>query len=193
MDEAGSASIAYFYFDFRNIDKRSRRDLLSSLLSQLSAHSDPFCDILIRLYEAHDNGARQPSDSALMSCLKEMLSHPKQGPIYLILDALDECPKTSGLPSKRQQILDLIRDLVDLRLPNLRTCVTSRPEVDIKDVLENLTSHSVSLHDESGQQRDIAEYVQSVVHSNSNREIRRWRDVDKDLVIKTLSERADGM
>ena len=193
LDEAGSASIAYFYFDFRNIDKRSRSNLLSSLLAQLSAHSDPFCDILSRLYKAHDNGARQPSDSALMCCLKEMLTRPDQGPIYLILDALDECPKTSGLPSKRQQILDLIRDLVDLRLPNLHACVTSRPEVDIKDVLETLTSHSVSLHDESGQQRDIAEYVQSVVHSNSNREIRRWRDADKDLVIKTLSERADGI
>jgi hypothetical protein len=128
-----------------------------------------------------------------MRCLKEMLTHPDQGPVYLILDALDECPKTSGLPSKRQQILDLIRDLVDLHLLNLHICVTSRPEVDIKDILENLASHSVSLHDESGQQRDIAEYVQSVVHSNSIREIRRWRDVDKDLVIKTLSERADGM
>jgi hypothetical protein len=191
--EAGSASLAYFYFDFRNIDKRSLHNLLPSLLAQLSAHSDPFCDILSRLYKAHDNGARQPSDSALMRCLKEMLTHPDQGPVYLILDALDECPKTSGLPSKRQQILDLIRDLVDLRLLNLHICVTSRPEVDIKDILENLASHSVSLHDESGQQRDIAEYVQSVVHSNSIREIRRWRDVDKDLVIKTLSERADGM
>jgi hypothetical protein len=122
-----------------------------------------------------------------------MFTHPDQGPVYLILDALDECPKTSGLPSKRQQVLDLIRDLVDLRLPNLHICVTSRPEVDIKDVLENLASHLVSLHDESGQQRDIAEYVQSVVHSNSVREIRRWRDADKDLVIRTLSERADGM
>jgi hypothetical protein len=57
--------MAYFYFDFRDTDKQSRRNLLPSLLLQLSAHSDPYCDILSRLYEAHDNGARQPNDSCI--------------------------------------------------------------------------------------------------------------------------------
>ncbi|KAH9173158.1 hypothetical protein EDB89DRAFT_2242373 [Lactarius sanguifluus] len=191
--EVGLTSMAYFYFDFRDIDKRSRRNLLPSLLLQLSARSDPFCDLLSRLYKSHDDGARQPSDSALMNCLKEMLTLPDQGPIYLILDALDECPNTSGVPSFREQVLDFVKDLVDLRLPSLHICVTSRPEVDIQDTLESVASHSVSLHDERGQKEDIAEYVESVVHSNSVRSIRRWRDADKDLVIKTLSERADGM
>jgi hypothetical protein len=191
--QAGSASMAYFYFDFRDTDKRSRRNLLPSLLVQLSARSDPFCDVLSRLYEAHDNGARQPGDGALMRCLTSMLTLPEQGPVYLILDALDECPNTSGVPSVRKQVLDLVKDLVNLRLPSLHICVTSRPEVDIQDTLESIASHSVSLHGESGQQKDIAEYVKSVVHSNPGRAIRRWRDADKDLVIKTLSERADGM
>jgi hypothetical protein len=49
----------------------------------------------------------------------------------------------------------------------------------------------VSLHDESGQQEDIAKYVASFVCSNQR--MRRWREQDKDLVIKTLSEKADGM
>ncbi|SRR6266702_2487518 len=191
--EAGLASVAYFYFDFRDIDKRSRRNLLPSLLVQLSARSDPFCDVLSRLYTAHDDGARQPSDSALMHCLKDMLTLPDQGPVYLILDALDECPNTSGVPSLREQVLNLVKDLVDLRLPSLHICVASRPEIDIRDTLESVATHSVSLHDESGQKEDIAEYVESVVHSNSVREIRRWRDADRGLIIKTLSERADGM
>jgi hypothetical protein len=185
--------MAYFYFDFRDVDKRSRRNLLPSLLVQLSARSDPFCDVLSRLYKAHDDGARQPSDSALMRCLQDMLALPDQGPVYLILDALDECPNTTGVPSFREHVLDLVNDLVDLRLPSLHICVTSRPEVDIQDALMSVASHSVSLHDESGQQMDIAKYVESVVHSNSARAVRRWRDADKELVIKTLSERADGM
>jgi hypothetical protein len=191
--EAGSASMAYFYFDFRDIDKRSRRNLLPSLLVQLSARSDPFCDVLSRLYKAHDDGARQPSDSTLMRCLQDMLTLPDQGPVYLILDALDECPNTSGVPPIREQVLDLVKDLVDLRLQSLHICVTSRPEVDIQDALKSVTSHSVSLHDESGQLNDIIEYVKSVVHSKSARAIKRWRDADKELVIKTLSERANGM
>ena len=185
--------MAYFYFDFRDDDKRSRRNVLQSLLVQLSARSDPFCDILSRLHKTYDDGARQPSDSALIRCLKDMLTLPDQGPVYLILDALDECPDTFGVTSLREEVLDLVNDLVDLRLPSLHICVTSRPEVDIKDALEKIASQSVSLHDESGQKKDIAEYIESVVHSNPARAMRRWRDADKDLVIRTLSERADGM
>ena len=191
--KAGLASMAYFYFDFRKEDKRSRRDLLPSLLVQLSARSDPFCDVHYHLYKEHDDGARQPSDSALMRCLKDLLTLPDQGPVYFILEALDECPNTSGVPPIRKQVLDFVKELVDLRLPSLHICVTSRPEVDIQDTLGSVASHSVSLHDESGQKKDITEYVKSMVHSNSLRAIRRWRDADKELVIETLSERADGM
>jgi hypothetical protein len=54
-----------------------------------------------------------------------------------------------------------------------------------------LAPHTVSLHDQSGQKQDIADYVRSFVHSD--RRMRRWRDEDKDLVIKTLPEKADGM
>jgi hypothetical protein len=185
--------MAYFYFDFRDVDKQSRRDLLPSLLIQLAARSDPFCDILSQLYKEYDNGTHQASDSALIRCLKDMLTLPDQRPVYLILDALDECPNTSGVPSSREQVLDLVKELVGLRLPSLHICATSRPEVDIQDTLASVASHSVSLHDESGQQKDIAEYVRSVVYADSVRAMRRWRDEDKALVIRTLSERADGM
>ena len=193
LHKARSASMAYFYFDFRDVDKQSRRDLLPSLLIQLAARSDPFCDILYKLYEEHDDGTHQPSDSTLIRCFKDMLTLPDQVPIYLILDALDECPNTSGVPSSREQVLDLLKELIDLRLPNLHICATSRPEVDIHDTLASFASHSVSIHDEDGQKKDIAEYVRSVVHSDSVRAMRRWRDYDKALVIKTLSEKADGM
>ena len=84
-----------------------------------------------------------------------------------------------------------MEDLVGLRLPNLHICVTSRPESDIQVVLERLTEHPVSLHDESGQKEDIANYVTSSVHSD--RRMGRWREDDRNLVIKTLSEKAEGM
>ncbi|KAH9167691.1 hypothetical protein EDB89DRAFT_2232237 [Lactarius sanguifluus] len=191
--EAGSASMAYFYFDFRDVDKQAHRNLLPSLLIQLSTRSDAFCDVFSRLYETHDKGARQPSDKDLTQCLKEMLTLPNQGPVYLILDALDECPDASGVPSARKQVLDLLKDLVDLRLSNLHIGVTSRPEADIRDALESLASQTVSLQDERGQKKDIASYVRSVVYSGSSIFVRRWRKDDKEHVIKTLSEKADGM
>ena len=188
---AGNALIAYFYFDFRDVDKQNLHNVLPSLLIQLSARSDPCCDVLSDLYSSHDRGVRKPSDRAMVECLKEMLTVETRGPIYIIMDALDECPITSTVPSPREEVLDLVDEIVGLRLPNVHMCVTSRPEHDIQAVLKHLTLHAVSLHDETGQQQDIANYVASFVHTD--RKMRRWREEDKDLVIKTLSEKADGM
>ena len=183
--------MAYFYFDFRDINKQNRRDLLPSLLTQLSDQSHRHCDILNDLYLKHGSGARKPSEDGLIQCLKDMITLPDQPPVYLIVDALDECPDTSGLPSPREQVLDLVKELVELSSPNLRLCVTSRPEIDIRCTLEPLTSLRVSLHEQSGQKQDIVDYVTSIVQSDAK--MRRWRDEDKNLVIETLSERADGM
>ena len=191
---AGQASIAYFYFDFRDINKQHWRNLVPSLLTQLSTQSSACCDILSRRYSGHDNGAQQPNDVTLKRCLIEMLTVRDHHPIYLMMDALDECPDTSEVPSPRNRILHLLKELVDLRLPNIRICVTSRPEFDIRDFLEPLNSRSqVSLHDQSGQKQDIANYVRSIVYSDLEPYMRRWKKEDKEFVIETLSERADGM
>ena len=193
MCNAGQALIAYFYFDFRDVNKQHWRDLIPSLLTQLSTQSSPCCDILSRLYSSHGNGAQQPNNDALKRCLIEMLTLSDHHPIYLIIDALDECPDTYEVPSPRNRILRLLKELVDIHLPNVRICVTSRPEFDIRDILEPLTTRQVSLHDQSGQKQDIADYVRSVVYSDSEPYMRRWKMQDKELVIETLSNQADGM
>ena len=196
MCNAGQASMAYFYFDFRDVNKQHWRDLVPSLLTQISAQSSPCFDILSRLYSSHGDGVhwKQPNDDALKVCLIEMLTVQDCHPIYLIMDALDECPDTFEVPSPRNRILQLLKEFVDLHLPNVRICATSRPEFDIRDFLEPLTPHrQVSLHDQSGQRQDIANYVRSVVYSDSEPYMRRWKEEDKELVIEILSTRADGM
>jgi len=110
--------------------------------------------------------------------------------MYIIIDAVDECPTTPGIPSPREKVLNLVEDLVNSN-PDLRICVTSRPEQDIRTVLEPLTSRHFSLHDQTGQKSDIANYIRFVVHSD--RTMGRWKPEDKELVIHTLTERADGM
>ena len=193
LRDAGSASVAYFYFDFRDVDKKNLHNLLTSLLIQLSSQSAPCLKILSHLYSIHDDGKEQTSERVLAQCLKEMLMLPSlsQLPSYVILDALDECPNTSGIPDTRDHVLGFVKDLVDLRLPNLHICVTSRPEIDIRNILESLTPRRISLHDQPGQNKDIAEYINAVVHSDVK--MKRWREHEKQLVIETLSKRADGM
>ncbi|KAH9015322.1 ankyrin repeat-containing domain protein [Lactarius pseudohatsudake] len=126
--KTGSVIVAYFYFDFRDLKKQTCHDLLFSLVSQLSTRSSPCCDILHRVYKIHESGARQLSDDTLKECLKEMLRLLGQGPTFIVLDALDECPDSPGIPSPRYEVLQLVKELVDLDLQGLHICATSRPE-----------------------------------------------------------------
>jgi hypothetical protein len=123
--------------------------------------------------------------------LEEILKLPGQVPIFLIVDALDECSDTSPLPSHREDVLVLVGNLINLKLPNLRICVTSRPEVDIKTVLVPLTFRSISLQDETGQMEDVENYIKSVV--KRDRKNLGWTVQDEQMVIDVLTRKANGM
>ncbi|KAF8482388.1 hypothetical protein DFH94DRAFT_690590 [Russula ochroleuca] len=193
MRQASPALIAYHYFDFKDASKRNVRGLLASLLFQLGDDNDRCWDVLYDLYTSCHEGSEQPSDVALAGCLKSMLELPGQLPTFLIIDALDECPNTTGTPSAREEVLTFLEDLVGSSHSNLFICVSSRPEQDIQSILNPLTSpsHRVSLHEEGGQKEDIISYVRSFVQKD--RAMRRWREEDRNLVIATLIERAGGM
>ena len=188
MQKSGRALLAMYYYDFQEGKKRDLYGLLSSVLFQRSDQSDSYHSILSTFYSTHLNGAQSPSNGELIRCFVDLLKLPSQ-PIYLIVDALDECPSTSSLSSPREELLSLLEDLVEEHLPNLRICVTSRPEVDIKTILEPLPFRSLSLHDASGQQEDIRNYIKSIV--STNKKMQNWSPHLKQLVTDVLT-RADG-
>jgi len=183
--------VTYFYCDFRDPIKQDVSGLLASLVAQLSAKSDACYDILSALYSEYDAGSRRPGDHALMDCLEKKLKLKGQPPIYVIIDALDECPNCTGVVPPRERVLEMVENIVGLNLPNLRICATSRPEADIQVALASIASHNVSLHNKAGQNEDITKYIQSVIDTDRN--MRRWREEDKKMVIDTLSKKADGM
>jgi hypothetical protein len=192
MQKCGLASLAFYYHDFREDQKKGLRGLLSSFLFQLCAQSDPYYDIVSRFYSTRP-GKRTLSNDELVRPLKELLELPGQPPVYLIIDGLDECPNTSksSMRSPREEVLKFLEQLAKSRLSNLRLCVTSQPETDIKTVLEPLTFRSISIHDERGQTDDIENYVRSVVNTDPMN--RMWKQEDKALVTNVLTERANGM
>ena len=191
MRKCGLASLAFFYHDFKEDQKRDLRGLLTSVLFQFCDQSDSYCNILSNFYSTHRYGAQNPSDDGLVRCLEDILRLPGQAPIFLIVDGLDECSNTSPMPSHREKALILVEKLIESQLPNLRICVTSRPEVDVKAVLEPLTFRSICLHDERGQMEDIEYYIKSVVEKDPRN--RRWTAQDKEMVIDVLTRNADGM
>ncbi|KAI0297336.1 hypothetical protein BC826DRAFT_162149 [Russula brevipes] len=185
--------VAYYYFDIRDVSKRDLRGLLASLLHQLSRDSDNCADVLYKLYHTHRDGSEQPNDRALIMCLQAMLKCLGQDRTFIIVDALDECPGTTGSPSARKEVLDFLKDITALKNLNLSICVTSRPEHDIQTALNPLVSASyhVSLHEEAGQRDSINSYVQYFVRNDEA--MRSWSEEDKQAVISLLSERNHGV
>jgi hypothetical protein len=148
--------MGYYYFDFRDTSKQDIRGLLASLVLQLCAKSYSCYDILSELYSKNNSGSQQPNNRSLTECLKKMLRLSLQPRIFIIMDAVDECPNLTGFSNMpRGRVLDLLEELLELKLRNLRICVTSCPAVDIGDILGRLASHHISLHDECGQKNDI--------------------------------------
>ena len=173
----GPRSSAYFFFlfffffffgiqirnrntvgmEFRDVDKQKLCIFLLSFLVQLSARTDAYCDKLSQLYSEQDRGVQKPGDGAMsVWVMPETNAHARGARAYLRhppVAGLDECIVTSSIPSPR--VLELVKDLVRLHLPNLHTCVTSRP--------------------------DFANYIVSSAHSD--RRMGRWREEDKELAI----------
>ena len=191
MCTTGLASLAFFYCEFGDEQKKCIRGLVSSLLVQLCDQSDAYYGVVYDFYTAHRNGDQHASDNELAQLLKQILALPKQPTVYVVIDALDECPTTGNLPSPREEVLGLVKDLVGLQIPNLQMYVTSRPEPDIEPSLGPLASVSVSLHRENGQVLDIEQYVKSVVATDPR--MKAWKFSDKELVIEVLTKKADGM
>jgi hypothetical protein len=189
LQKAGFASLAFFYFDSMEVDKKDRRGLLSSLLVQLCHQNDSYRDILSSLYAKHSDGVQHPSDDALVDCLMELLGVQPQGLVFLILDGLNECSNTD-LPSPREEVLMLLKELINSKFPHLYICVTSRPETDVQRALAPLASYSISLHDESGHKNDIDNYINFFVYMDPK--MLSWSEEDKEWVIKALSEQAGG-
>lgn len=184
--------MGYFYFAFNDILKQDACQALSSLLTQFAAQSDAYCERLNELYSAHKNGLQQPREAELKKCLEDILTLRNRGQMFIIIDAIDECPDGNDTPSPREKVLELVGWLSNLGCPHLSICVTSRPEADIKKVLHPLASHTVSLHRENGQKEDIANYIKWFIKSDAKVQ-QKWREEDKELVQKKLLEKAEGM
>jgi len=120
-----------------------------------------------------------------------MLGLPGQGPVYLIINALDEC-RNSGCTTAREEVLVIMQELIDLKLPHLHFLpITGLPEIDIPTILEPLTLPHMSLHDQSGQKQDILDVIKNVTHSDGRTRIQISEG--KQMFIDTLPAKVDGM
>ena len=124
----------------------------------------------------------QPSLKELESTLKSLILGSTKI-IYLAFDALDEFPVKSKL-GVRQQILDFLNELLALHCEKLHIVATSRPEIEITSILDEVATNVVDI--EKCLEKDIDTYI---AKSLEKPRLKRWSDVIKRNIKRILTSR----
>ena len=177
-------AVAYFYFDFGNIESQYG-GMIRSLIRQLAAQCTSQPNPLESLYSSCGNGFRQPRLCDLKQTLCDLVQ--KFDDTFVIIDALDEC-------KERQQLLNDIQVFVEWQIGGLHILVTSRREWDIKTTLDRFVNEDQNIDIQNEVvDRDIRVYVRKIMQTAQG--LSRWRKVPKvqDEIEKALTDNANGM
>ena len=174
-------SCLYFYFDFSDLQKQKVVNMLYSFLAQLS-----IAGVLPEVRSLFDVCGHGTREAIVIQLTETLLSVARQissqtNPIYIMIDALDEC-------SDRKILLNVIGTILESKQMNV--LVTSRREHDISLKLTRLMDYVIPIEDERVDV-DINLHVQRCLTDDP--ELRNWEDNLKSIMIQTLTSKARGM
>jgi hypothetical protein len=183
--------LAYFYFDFNDTDKQDVSILLCSLIQQLCASEPELPQAVQALYTQNNPSGQRPSIKELSSTLLSVIDGFKKE-IYIIMDALDEYPENPADPkkSKRKELLDQIKRMVEHASENLHFLATSRNEYDIRSTLEKPAAGGICIQS-SKVDADIKTHVRTCLAEDAT--LKRLPSKVKEDIEVRLGEGARGM
>jgi ankyrin repeat domain-containing protein 50 len=179
---------AYFYFDFNDTQKQNATNFLSSVLCQLCCKVLDLPLKIKEIYLRFTNGSFKATVHDLVAAVSGFARTEQLDDIFIVADALDECPTFKG---EREEVLDVIRDIVALSPSNLHLIVTSRPELDIKEKLSTVPTLSSLSIQNSDAKVDIKTYIADCLAKDSK--LKGWSNDVKVLIEDRLANGAKGM
>ena len=178
-------AVAYFYFDFNDMEKQRPENMIRSIITQLSFKYPSMSQALKSLFSSHTNGERQPIAGALITTLHQIIQGLDE--TFIVLDALDEC-------TDRTELLEYIEIIAGWKLRNLHVIATSRKEKDLEDDLGPLLEEQDKICIQSGiVDKDILAYINERLQTD--RSLSRWRTIPKaqEEIKVALINKAHGM
>ena len=176
-----SVGIAFFYFTFNDAAKQDESAMLRALLLQLSSQIADSETDLARLQGSYSTSI--PPTLVLMQHLEQMIRKFNQA--YVILDALDECPRYT----QRDDVLRVIETMRNWNMPGLHLLVTSRNEVDIREGLGVAHDQEVAMNN-TAIEKDIGNYIVGKLKTDSR--LQKW-SAHHDRIQQALAKRAQGV
>lgn len=173
-------AIASFFFDGRDAQKGQQvhDGLIRSLIWQFALQCQALPAVLVNLYRSG-----HPSIQSLEDTLYSIIIQFDMA--FIIIDALDECTSL-----ERGKVLTWIATMSSRNIGKLHIILTSRPERDIEEPLQDMGADSVDLAAES-LNRDIEMYLDQELATN--RKFKKWDETIRGKIKSTLRKGAQGM
>jgi hypothetical protein len=131
-----AVAVAYFYFDFNDTERQRHKNLIRSLIVQLSLQSTKCPEPFDSLYSRSSDGRQRPTLEALQSTHRHMLEDFQQ--TFILLDALDEC-------KEREELLEVVENIVSWKHKTLHILATSRREAEIEESLKTFVTCQICI------------------------------------------------
>ncbi|KAL6823215.1 ankyrin repeat-containing domain protein [Trichoderma camerunense] len=181
--------LAYFYFSFSDTQKQKVDVMLASLIKQISAHRPYIPQSVQSLGEYKNNGGRPDTETLIEALISSIQGFSA---VYIIIDALDECPTLNG---ERKRLLNSLRDILNAAPDSLHMLCTSRKENDIDKAIRPLLCDPWGAEIDLSVQRkvlddDIGKYIDSIL---ADAEYDTWPTDIKKESRNALIDKADGM
>ncbi|KAH0541605.1 hypothetical protein FGG08_003953 [Glutinoglossum americanum] len=190
--------LAFYYFSFRRKESQDVRLLLYSLLTQLVrglVRSDPqrhnhyhLPRAFRELYSQYQP-ASEPKVEDLKATFLSVLAESEE--TYIVIDALDECPK----PEDRESVVEFLIDFLHGVGSSMHILITSRQEKDIEDTISEVSEkngvdpHRVPIKDPRVN-ADIKKHLETRI---AEFKINIWSNKLKKEVIEQLARKAEGV
>ena len=179
VSQVAEGLVLYFYFDYKKQGDQTPLKVLQTLLHQILSTYSSIPREATKLAEDLAKGRGLPSWIDLMTLFISLCN--SRSPIFIVLDALDECDAAAN----RTPILELIQALKSSRAQLL---ITSRPyPPDVNKVLGNCPQVLVE-----ASEKDIQAYVLGQIDSD----VQMKEIIDDSLkreIVKCILQKSQGM
>ncbi|KAL6819895.1 ankyrin repeat-containing domain protein [Trichoderma camerunense] len=184
-----STVVSYFYFSFSDPEKQKVDVMLASLTKQICSRQTKPSQLMERLGQYKMKGER-PDTETLEAVL--IASSSEFTNLYIVIDALDECPLFN---EQRGRLLKSLRRILATAPNKFHFFLTSRKEPDIDDKIRPILSSTDKneidlLARQQTINKDICLYIDSQL---SGDEYKSWPKSIKDEARESLVEKADCM
>lgn len=176
---SGDTGVTYIFCNYKSEVGINTSYYLAALLKQLVQSRSTLNEPISTLYEQHTRRGTRPSLQEISAALQAVLK--SFSAVYIVIDALDECPNNDGT---RNQLLTILRSIQ--RQTDLRLMVTSRFIPDIEAEFKLIPKLEIRASD-----ADVKRFIRGQIHRLPNC-IRRDARLQA-VVEEKIAEAVDGM